>query len=935
MMRILYTTLLWALIPVAGWAQILTASPVDFSMDDEVTFTYNATLGNKALKGHDGPVYIHTGVITKTSADDSDWKYVQGTWGKPDDRLKMKVLAEGQYAITFIPAEFYDLPANEEVKKLAFVFRNADGSLAGKMADESDIYIAVSQIKEEEIVLTERNYQSHELKGDELFITTDQGTLLIQAVSPGITKVSLQSTFHQPNESSYSVVLEPKQLQVTVQEAGNYLLYDGPETDVYIQKSPLRLKYIYQGDTIAKEEHGFYEAERAVGARFALEEGEAIYGGGSRAIASDRRGQKLKLYNEAHYGYNAGAPVLNISIPFALSEKGYGIFFDNHFGGELDIASTDADVLDYKFMGGPATYYVLSGEGYDQLLERYTLLTGRQPLPPLWSLGFIQSKYGYETEEETREIVNKLQNEDFPLDAVVLDLFWFGDKQKMGSLDWDRERFPDAEDMVKDFEEEGVKTILIYEPYFTKASGNWEELAEKGLLVENEQGEPYVIEDFWTESPASLLKISDPKAQQWMWQYYKKQIENEAVHGWWNDLGEPENHPAGMRHYGGLLPYEIHNVYSLIWAKFIYENYQQDFPEIRVFNLIRSGFAGMQRYATFPWSGDIQRSWEGYQPQVSIMLGMGLNGVAYMHSDLGGFTGGEKQPELYTRWLQFGAFNPIMRAHGSGGVAPEPVNYDEPYKSIVRDYIKLRYSLMPYLYTMAWENSRTGEPLAKPMNYYNPEDERLQGIDDQYFWGDYMLIAPVMKQGQTEREVVLPEGTWINYHTGEKHQGNQTVAVDAPLETMPIFIKAGAFLPMLPDYSSTAEWSTEKMTIRHYHDAAVTAPAYQLYLDNGTSTDPEAHELISIEGKQGEKGLELMLQRKGSYEGMPEDRDITFEVVDVKPGKKVRWNGKKLKMVQSISELEEGKAFYDPLTATLHAKVEWEDGNNSCLLIQQ
>ncbi len=934
-MRKLFTAfVILCLLPGSLLAQLLTVAPADFSLDDEITITYNASLGNKALSGYKGDVYAHTGIITAGSAGGGDWQYVQGQWGQPDARLKMKELANDQYQISFVPRDFYGIPENEQVKQLAFVFRNADGSLVGKDSEENDLYVSVSKQQEETIELQDKKYQSHSLSGNVLRVQTDQDEILIKAYDRGITKVSFNTQLHAPADTSYSVIMKPQEVNINLIEKEAYLLYDAPYLDVFVQKSPLKLKFIAGTDTLVSEEAGFYEQNETLGARFELKKQEALYGSGSRAIAHNRRGQKLKIYNEAHYGYTAGAPVLNITVPFIVSSKGYGIFFDNYHAGQLDAGATKADVMDWRFRGGAASYYVIAEESYAGLLDSYTNLTGKQPLPPMWALGFIQSKYGYKTEQEAKEIVQKLQEDDFPVDALVLDLYWFGLEGDMGRLDWDRANWPNAEAMMEALKAKGVKTIVIAEPFFTQQSGNFDVLAEKGLLVTNEAGEPYIIKDFWAGS-AGLIDFTNPASWDWMWEFYRQRIE-EGVSGWWSDLGEPENHPEGMRHALGE-PYEVHNLFSLLWAQFIYENYRRDFPEQRVFNLIRSGYAGMQRYATFPWSGDIQRSWSGLQTQLPIMLGMSMSGIAYIHSDLGGFTGGDVQPELYTRWLQMGAFVPVMRAHGAGGIPPEPVFYEEPYKSIVRDYIKLRYSLLPYLYTMAWKNTEEGLPLIKPMNFYDPMNSLLKGVEDQYFWGESFIVAPVLNKNQRERAVVLPKGRWINYWTGEAYEGNTSVNIAAPLENIPLLVKAGSFIPTVRPVSSLSKLNTDTLIVKYFPEAGVSNSSYTMYIDNGHTPDPEKFQLIRFNGNQNGATTEINLAKEGqAYEGAPESRFMQFQLMRVtgKPAG-IQINGEAVAMVNSREEAEGNKgAYYSAEENRLYIGFSW-NGNEATITIDQ
>lgn len=920
-----FILLFW--LPLQLTAQLITVSPADFTLDDEITIVYNASLGNKALLKATGPVYLRTGVVNNVGV--KEWQKIQGSLAKPEERLRMQPLANQQYQFKFRPRDFYGLGAEEEPEALVFEFHTADGKLIGKNADGTSIYLPVPSREDENITFSDRTYQSHTFENGQLVIKTNAGNILVQAVANGITKVSLSSKSHLPATESYSVVLTPEQQKVQIKDQPAFLLYDTDEMDVYVQKSPLQLKFIQQEDTVLREERGFYESDATVGARFRLNETEALYGTGSRAIAYNRRGRELKLNNEAHYGYTGGAAVLNISVPFLVSSRGYGIFFDNHYEGRLDAAASTADVVDWRFKGGPATYYVITSKDFPQLLNRYTALTGKQPLPPMWALGYLQSKYGYKDEAETRGIVKRLQAENFPLDAVVLDLYWFGVEGDMGRLDWDKTKFPTAQAMIADLKKSGVKTILITEPYFTRTSTNFKELVEKKLLVQNEQGEPYIIEDFWTGA-AALIDMTKPEAQQWMWQFYKKHIQT-GVAGWWSDLGEPENHPAGMRHQGGLKPYEVHNIYGHLWAKMIYTGYATDFPDQRVFNLSRSGFAGTQRYAVFPWSGDIERSWSGFQAQIPLMISMSMSGYGYMHSDLGGFTGNDKNPELYARWLQMGAFVPVMRAHGAGGVPSEPVFYDEPVKSIVRNYINLRYQLLPYVYTLAWRNANEGMPLVLPMNFYDHRNPRLQDINDQYYWGENMLVAPVLEPGISTRMVVLPSGSWTNYWTGQTYAGLQNIVVATPLERMPLFIKGGSFIPMTSLRKNLDEYRSDTLKVQFYAVGAPASSNYTLYLDNGKSTRSDAFELLKFNAKNQVNSLTLNVNKEGTgYEQAPAQRLLQWEVLGaMQQPEAVSWNGELMRQVNAKKELTAGTYWYDNPAKRIYAYVNYSEGSAS------
>ncbi len=410
----------------------------------------------------------------------------------------------------------------------------------------------------------------------------------------------------------------------------------------------------------------------------------------------------------------------------------------------------------------------------------------------------------------------------------------------MGNLTWDYSRFPNPVGMMSDFRNMGVKTILITEPYVTTNSVNYQAVVNAGFVATSADNNPFVINDFWA-GPSALLTLTDTQTQNWMWNFYKNRIDEGAV-GWWCDLKEPENHPTDIFLHGKPAA-EVHNYFSWEWAKMLKTKYEQEYPHKRLFNLIRSGYAGMQRHGAIPWSGDIPRSWDGMKIQVPVMLNMGYSSVGYMHSDLGGFTGGSQDGELYTRWLQLGTFSPIMRAHGVD-VPTEPVFYPENYKNIVRNFIELRYKLLPYNYTLAWENSQTGIPLARAMDFYDIANADFQNCGDQYFWGENLLVAPVLEPNANSRTVQLPAGRWVNYFSGETLAGDRIINVDAPINTMPLFVRSGSFIPHTAMVSSTDNYNAQHLSVWYYPDSEISQSHYVLYNDNGQ--DPHKYCLGTI-----------------------------------------------------------------------------------------
>ena len=318
----------------------------------------------------------------------------------------------------------------------------------------------------------------------------------------------------------------------------------------------------------------------------------------------------------------------------------------------------------------------------------------------------------------------------------------------------------------------------------------------------------------------AINDIFKPQGREWFWNIYKSYI-NRGVAGWWGDLGEPEKHPSFVKHATGSAN-EVHNIYGHNWAKLVYEGYQKDFPTQRPFILMRAGYSGSQRYGMIPWSGDVGRSWGGLKAQPEIALQMGMQGMAYMHSDLGGFAGDNIDDELYVRWLQYGVFQPVFRPHAAESVPPEPVFRKPEIKALAKEAVELRYELLPYNYTLSFLNSTKGTPLMRPMFFEEPSNLRIQNVSDQYLWGNAILVAPVMEAGVKEREIYFPQGSnWYSLQ-GQKVRGGSNYKVAVEENSIPVYFRGGSFVPMLKEsIQSTEEYSKSGIVIRYTHDETV------------------------------------------------------------------------------------------------------------------
>jgi len=715
-------------------------------------------------------------------------------------------------------------------------------------------------------------------KASEVVYKAKDGQWTFQSFARTIIKTTFRPADYTRGEQvSDAVIAQPAVLTTKITAGVSQTVEWENQSSVVIQRDRL---YYKSGKEVKVKAATYFSNDKERGFRFQLSDGERIFGAGERALPDNRRGYRLKLYNESPYGYALGATTMGFSVPFIISSNGYAIFFDNPSKGYLDIGLTDNNILEAGFTGGELTYYVILGKNIDEIMFHYGALTGRQPLPPRWAFGNFVSRFGYRSEQQVKEVVEKMKEEQFPMDALVFDLFWFGDDVKgtLGNLDWtNTAQWPNPKGMLDRFRSSyHLKSILITQPYILQGTKNFEEA--KPFLATDANGQPYMLKDFYFGT-GGLIDIFRKPARDWFWKHYKKQIGN-GVAGWWSGLGEPSKHPEEMVHnlkdYGitrPMLADEVHNIYGHYWNKMLYEKYTDEYSGTRLFNLAASGFAGSQRYSIFPWTGDAQRSWGGLKAQPLIMLGMSLSGLPYIHSDAGGFVPATADAELYTRWLQFAAFTPVFRPHGAAGEAgnntsanmrPEPCFHEGPVKSIVRNYIQWRYQLLPYNYTLAYEQAAHGKPLMRPLYYYSFADSNLFKAEDEYLWGDQLLVAPVTVAGATARMVYLPKGKWYNYRSNAITEGGQWINVPVDQKDIPVFVKEGSFVPLWitqEPVTSTESYDSKDITIRYYPSSNTSA--YVWFDDDGESTrtlEKAAYELVTFEGET--KGNNITIRIK-------------------------------------------------------------------------
>ena len=660
----------------------------------------------------------------------------------------------------------------------------------------------------------------------------------------------------------------------------------------------------------------------------------SFYGGGERGHKINLAGDTLVMYNKQNYGYVKGESrisQMNITMPLFLSSNGYAILFDDYAAAEVILGNPIKYISESP---APISYYYIYGDGTMKgLTEAVSQLTGRQDMPPFWAMGYIASKYGYKTEAETRSVIDTLKMNKYPVDGIVLDLYWYGKEQDMGRLAWESQQWPDHKQMLADLKAKGVNTIIISQPYVLRngrAIDNYNMGVEKGLFVKDATDSLKGTQEvqIWV-GEGGMFDVSNPDTRKWLANRYKE-LTLGGVGGWWGDLGEPEVHPETGIHHNGLTARQYHNQYGNDWSQIIYDLYKEEFPNTRLMTMMRGGTTGLQRYSVYPWSTDVSRSWGGLQPQVTIMLGSGLSGLGYMSHDVGGFAIDEKvpyDPELYVRWLQLGTFSPILRTPAQN--TAEPYRYPDQ-QHIILPLIKERYRWLPYNYTLAYENHAYGTPLVRPIGFYEPGETKYDNIDDEYLWGKDVLIAPVMTQGATSRQVTFPAGTWVDYSDPTKtYAGGTTINYNAPIEVLPMFVRAGSIIPTADyDMGNTGDYKDSAYTLNVYPVAGCSG-SYTLFEDDRTSTstvENGKYALLTFSDSMTQSALEITLSKSQDSPMTPSEKDIRLLIHNIdKSPKSVSVNGKKLNK----------KAYqYDKGTKTLRVDNKWNPTESRTISIK-
>jgi alpha-glucosidase len=567
---------------------------------------------------------------------------------------------------------------------------------------------------------------------------------------------------------------------------------------------------------------------------------EFYYGFGEKALPTSRQGQVIVNWNTDAYAYAPGTDPIYQSIPFFIAlrqGRAYGLFFDNTHRTYFDMGRTAPDRYTFGAAGGELNYYVFTGGGErtpQKVLGDYTELTGRTPLPPLWSLGYQQSRWSYYPETKVREIARGFRSRKIPADVLYLDIDYM---DGFRVFTWDKAKFADPPRMLADLLRDGFRTVLIVDPGI-KVDENYSAYTAGragDFFHRTKDGREFQAK-VWP-GICAFPDFTNPQARAWFGSLHRQHLD-EGVSGFWNDMNEPatfppddrppqpnvmhdaaKTFPVDVRHDGDGAPGDharYHNTYGMQMARSTFEGVAKLRPDARPFVLTRAGYAGVQRFSAV-WTGDNVPSWEHLQLSLAMLTNMSVSGVPFVGADVGGFTG-NASAELYTRWLQAAALTPFYRSHVAANLQDrEPWSFGEAHERINRASIELRYQLLPYIYTLFREHEQTGMPVMRPLWFNYPADYNTYAPAlalEQFLVGRDLLVAPVLTQGDIKRPVYFPKGdAWIDWWTGARYEGGTTAEIDAPLSRLPLFARAGAIIPVQSIVQHTGEMAGAPLTV--------------------------------------------------------------------------------------------------------------------------
>ncbi|MDR1527506.1 MAG: DUF5110 domain-containing protein [Dysgonamonadaceae bacterium] len=721
----------------------------------------------------------------------------------------------------------------------------------------------------------------------------------IRFYSPQIVRIIKWPAGKTIQEESLSVVKQAEKTPFTLTQTGNrvWLKSEAITAELNLLTGNIDFSAANGRPLLAEKEHA------GLSQTFRLDEQEPVYGLGQQQEGRmNRRGESVWLVQEN----------MRIAIPFFQSVKGYGVFWDNYsatqFTDNLNGATFASEA------GDGIDYYFLYGKTMDGVIACMRDLTGQVPLYPLWAWGYWQSKERYTSRKELVGTVERYRKGGVPLDGIIQDWqYWSVDNAYWNGLSFGNPEFPDPKQMMQDIHRLHAHAIISVWPSFGTKTEPYRIFKEKGLLLD--------LESFPQQDSVRVYDAFDPEARSIYWDWMNKNIFSAGIDGWWLDATEPEYSnltEAQLNQFTAMGSFrKFRNAFPLLSVKGVYEHQRETTDDKRVYILTRSAFAGQQRYAANSWSGDIDGNWETFRKQIPAGLNFSLCGLPYWNTDIGGFwvrngsSADNDYRELYVRWLQFGAFTPMMRSHGTN--TPREIwqfgrKGDWAYDAIEK-YIRLRYRLLPYHYSLSWHVTSESGSIMRPLAMDFPNDKKVWNMGSEYMYGRSILVVPVTQSFYSKGEkaastvdfsqtqtvpVYLPEGAgWYDFWTEEKWDGGTELRRETPVDILPLYVKAGSIIPYGTDvqYAAEKKWQNLELKIYPGKDAE-----FILYEDENDNYNYEKGVYSTITIRWNDAGRTLTVEnRQGSFPGMLEER--TFQITFAGNNEKtiIQYNGQTIK----------------------------------------
>jgi alpha-glucosidase len=670
---------------------------------------------------------------------------------------------------------------------------------------------------------------------------TDNGKFRVLVYNDHIIRISITRE-DRFEDFSYAVIASPTSQSHTVTEYNDHIELRTYAVVLAILKGPVRFSLkTLNGQLINEDDRAFgtsWNGEQVTTYK-KLQPGERFIGLGEKTGGLDRRGSGYQNWNTDAFGYGTGADPLYCSIPFYIGNHNnlsYGIFFDNTYKSFFNFGASNDRFSSFSADRGEMDYYLIYSHSVAEIIKEYTHLTGRMELPPMWSIGYQQCRYSYYPDKEVISVAQTFRDKDIPADVIVLDIHYM-DQYKI--FTWNKRDFSDPKGLIKKLKELGFEVVVMCDPGIKIEAGykTFDEGVRNHVFIKYPDGTDYAGQVWpgWCHFP----DFTNPVTREWWKEQFKEYIEL-GVEGFWNDMNE-------IATWGHMLPENIElsfegtkasmrkgrNIYGFQMARSTYEGAKELLDGKRPFNLTRSAYSGVQRYSAV-WTGDNVSYDEHMLLGVRIVSSMGLGGVAFAGYDVGGFVG-EANNKLFARWASIGAFSPFFRGHSMINTRDsEPWAYGEEVEQISRNYIKFRYQLLPYIYSLFHDASQTGLPVQRALAIDYTHDYKIYDgqFYNQYLFGPFFLVAPV-ESAKEFVKVYLPLGEWYYLYNGQKYSGNTEVILQCPLHKLPVFVKSGALIPMQPVKSST-KVQTDKLILHVYTGQS---SSFLFYEDDGSTFD--------------------------------------------------------------------------------------------------